>query len=114
MHATVAPLNQCHVSRDLHVKLNSFHKANDLSAHQLGARVATMAGSFLTRDLALDAFVEARYADDHPLVDAVADHLDLVARLHPELMVRPSTCKTVAVAFTRNPTGVAATWLTSR
>ena len=48
------------------------------------ARVAAMAGSFLTRDLALDALVETRNADDYPLVDATADRLDRIARFHSE------------------------------
>src|SRR5271169_4346654 len=49
-----------------------------------GGSAALWQGSPLTTHLALYAFVEARHTDDHALVDAAADGLDLVARFHAE------------------------------
>jgi hypothetical protein len=46
--------------------------------------LAAKAVSSRTRKFALNAFIKARNADDHSLVDAAADHFDLIARLHLE------------------------------
>ena len=69
---------------------------------------------FSRADLALHTFVEALHADDDALVAAAADASNSSRASTRNLMVRPSRPKTSAVAVTRRPIGVAATWLTSR
>jgi hypothetical protein len=64
--------------------------ASKLNASELehvirrAVRWAPLTASPLATHLALHAFVEARHTDDHALMDAAADRLDLVARFHAE------------------------------
>jgi hypothetical protein len=56
----------------------------------VGRRISALVNALAHRHvtsrthLALHAFIEARHTDDHTLMDAAADRLDLVARCHAE------------------------------
>jgi hypothetical protein len=69
-----------------------------------------MAASPLTTHLALHAFVEARHTDDHALMDAAADRLDLVARFYAErdsaLSLLPNLLPVLALDYKHDPGGI--------